>query len=176
MAELVRLRLLNDDWRCEIPELVKSPPRGSDLLVPLQLQTTVTHKELQSTGRQELFSNEFLACLDEANGAGTPNAAYALDYEVAEQKARALAQANGLRLPDFSECQAIDLAGDFVRIANAGDLAFADIPEIRARQYKLLEPALQSSNVCLTREATLAGARQAQACNILGLSARTVQR
>ncbi|KXU84161.1 phosphoesterase [Paraburkholderia monticola] len=149
MSELVRLRLLKDDWRCEMRELVKSPLRGSDLLVLSQLRTRVTLKELQSTDSQGFYSKAFYECLDEAGGAGTPNTAFSLDYAAAEQEARALAHANGLRLEDFNDWRAIDLAGDFVRIANAGDLAFADIPESRARQYKLLHTALQSTHASL---------------------------
>jgi hypothetical protein len=149
MSELVRLRLLKDDWRCEMRELVKSPLRGSDLLILSQLQTGVTLKELQSTRNYGLFSKAFFDCLDEAGGTGTHNTSFTLDYAAAEQKARALAQANGLRFEDFNQWQAIDLAGDFVRIANAGDLAFADIPDLRARQYKLLHRALESTHASL---------------------------
>jgi 3',5'-cyclic AMP phosphodiesterase CpdA len=149
MSELVRLRLLNDDWRCEMRELVKSPLNGSHLLVLSQLQTNVTLKELANTGGQGLFSSAFFGCLAEAGGTGASNPAYATDYAAAEVRARALAQANGMRLEDFDAWKALDLAGDFVRLANAGDLAFADIPAARARQYKLLAQALQSTNANL---------------------------
>ncbi|MNV00787.1 hypothetical protein D3C71_909690 [compost metagenome] len=51
-----------------------------------------------------------------------------------------------MQLSDFAQWKALDMAGDFVRIANAGDLAFADIPAQRANQYKLLAQALANSN------------------------------
>ncbi|WP_420996874.1 metallophosphoesterase [Cupriavidus sp. 30B13] len=149
MAELVRLRLLKDDWRCEMRELVKSPLFGSDLLVLSQLQTNVTLKELANTGTHGLLSNAFFACLADGGGPNAANPAYATDYAAAEARARALAQANGMRLEDFNDWKAIDLAGDFVRLANAGDLAFSDIPEARARQYKLLAQALQGTSATL---------------------------
>ncbi|MCR6480681.1 metallophosphoesterase [Variovorax sp. ZS18.2.2] len=149
MSELVRLRLLNDDWRCEMRELVKSPLYGSDLLVLSQLQTKVTLKQLGNTGNHGLLSNAFFACLSDAGGDGSASADYAKDYAAAELKARALANANGMRLEDFNQWKAIDLAGDFVRLANAGDLAFADIPADRAKQYKLIAQALGGTNAAL---------------------------
>lgn len=149
MSELVRLRLLNDDWRCEMRELVKSPIYGSDLLVLSQLKTQVTLKELANTGNHGLLSNAFFSCLADAGGSGSANAAYAVDLAAAEARARALANAAGLRLEDFNQWKAIDLAGDFVRLANAGDLAFSDIPADRARQYKLLAEALAATNATL---------------------------
>ncbi|MFF7058971.1 metallophosphoesterase [Achromobacter spanius] len=146
MSELVRLRLLNDDWRCEMRELVKSPLTGADLLTLSQLQTTVTLKELANTGNQNNLTSAFFACLAEGGGSGASNAAYAGNVADAQARAQALAQANGMQLSDFAQWKALDMAGDFVRIANAGDLAFADIPAQRANQYKLLAQALANSN------------------------------
>ncbi len=157
MAELVRLRLLNDDWRCEMRELVKSPLTGSHLLVLSQLQTNVSLAELSNTGNHGMLSNDFFACLAPMGGSNASNPAYAADYAAAEQRARALAQANGIRFEDFDSWTALELAGDFVRLANAGDLAFADIPETRARQYKLLAQALQATNASLTMKGNQVG-------------------
>ncbi len=154
MSELVRLRLLNDDWRCEMRELVKSPLDGVDLLVLSQLRTGVTLKELSVTGDHGLFSPAFFNCLADIGPAAMPNPDYAADRAAAETRARALAQANGMRLEDFAAWKALDLAGDFVRLANAGDLAFADIPEARARQYKLLAEALAQTNATLAMNGT----------------------
>ncbi len=149
MTELVRLRLLDDDWRCEMGELVKSPLSGADLLVLSQLQTSVTLKELANTGTNAGLSTAFFDCLSEAGGSGTSNPAFATDLAAAESKARALALAHGMQLEDFARWQALDLAGDFVRLANAGDLAFADISPERAGQYQLLARALQRSGARL---------------------------
>ncbi len=149
MSELVRLRLLKDDWRCEMRELVKSPLYGADLLVLSQLKTQVTLKQLANTGNHGLFSNAFFSCLSDAGGDGSASAQYAKDYAAAETKARALANAAGLRLEDFNQWKALDLAGDFVRLANAGDLAFTDIPVERAKQYKVIAEALEGTNATL---------------------------
>jgi len=149
MTELVRLRLLKDDWRCEMRELVKSPLTGTDMLVLSQLQTAVSLKELAATGDHAQLSTDFYACLGEGGGSGAANAAFADDMARAEGRARALAQARGMRLEDLAQWKAIDLAGDFVRLANAGDLAFADIPASRAEQYKLLALALQETDAVL---------------------------
>lgn len=149
MSELVRLRLLNDDWRCEMRELVRSPLTGADLLALSQLQTTVTLKELANTGNQNNLTPAFFACLSDGGGSGASNAAYAADAANAQTRAQALAQANGMQLSDFAQWTALEMAGDFVRLANAGDLAFTDIPAQRASQYKLLAQALNQTNAAV---------------------------
>lgn len=149
MTELVRLRLLNDDWHCDMRELVKSPLTGADLLVLSQLQTEVTLKELASTGARGGLSTAFFDCLSEAGGSGASNPAFAIDLAAAEAKAGTLARDNGLQLGDFSQWQALGMVGDFVRLANAGDLAFADISAKRAAQYELLARVLQQTDASL---------------------------
>lgn len=152
MTELVRLRLLDDDWRCEMRELVRSPLSGADLLVLSQLQTAVTLKQLARTRTRGALSPAFFDCLSDAGGSGAGSAEFAADLVDAEAKARALAAANGFRLEDFARWQALDLAGDFVRLANAGDLAFADIAPERAGHYRLLGQALQRTDASLRME------------------------
>ena len=149
MSELVRLRLLNDDWRCEMRELVKSPLTGADLLVLSQLRTSVTLGELQNTGDRAQLTPEFFNCLYVAGGPTASNPAFAGDMADATTRAQALAQANGMQLTDFAKWKALDMAGDFVRLANAGDLAYADIPAQRANQYKLLAQALSQTNASM---------------------------
>ncbi|WP_063569775.1 metallophosphoesterase [Achromobacter ruhlandii] len=149
MSELVRLRLLNDDWRCEMRELVKSPLTGADLLVLSQLRTSVTLGELQNTGDRAQLTPEFFNCLYVAGGPTASNPAFAGDMADATTRAQALAQANGMQLADFAKWKALDMAGDFVRLANAGDLAYADIAPQRASQYKLLAQALSQTNASM---------------------------
>ncbi|CAB3882639.1 metallophosphoesterase [Achromobacter ruhlandii] len=149
MSELVRLRLLNDDWRCEMRELVKSPLTGADLLVLSQLRTSVTLGELQNTGDRAQLTPEFFNCLYVAGGPTASNPAFPGDMADATTRAQALAQANGMQLADFARWKALDMAGDFVRLANAGDLAYADIPAQRASQYKLLAQALSQTNASM---------------------------
>lgn len=142
MTELVRLRLLDDDWHCEMRELVKSPLSGADLLVLSQLRTAVTLGELASTGTRGGLSTAFFECLSEEGGSRASGTDFTADLAAATARARALAAAHGMQLEDFTRWQALDLAGDFIRLANAGDLAFADIPHERAAQYGLLARAL----------------------------------
>jgi hypothetical protein len=130
-------------------ELVKSPLTGADLLTFSQLQTTVTLKELANTGDRNNLTPAFFACLADGGGSGASNAAYAGNVADAQARAQALAQANGMQLADFAQWKALELAGDFVRLANAGDLAFADIPAQRANQYKLLAQALSQTNAAV---------------------------
>jgi hypothetical protein len=160
MGELVRLRLLDDDWRCEMRELVKSPLSGADLLVLSQLRTAFTLKELAGTDAGVGLSTAFFDCLHDpggsastSNGSGPP---FATDLAMAEARARALAINHGMRLEDFASWRALDLAADFIRLANAGDLAFTDIPGERAAHYKLLAQALQSTGADLRMHGELA--------------------
>lgn len=152
MGELVRLRLLHEDWRCEMRELVQSPLSGADLLVLSQLRTRVTLGQLAAGDMDGRLSPAFFACLSGADGGGAGAPAFAADLAAAEERARALAQADGLRLEDFAQWQALDMAGDFFRLANAGDLAFADIPTGRASHYRLLARALQQTDAQLSMD------------------------
>lgn len=162
LGELVRLRLLDDDWRCEMRELVRSPLTGADLLVLSQLRTTVTLAQLAYTPSRGGLAETFFDCLADARGDGH-GTAFAEDLKQAEARARALAQAGGLRLEDFAQWQAMDLATDFIRLAHTGDLAFAEIGADRATQYTLLAEALQHTDA----ELAMVGARVSNA-NTLG--------
>lgn len=152
LGELVRLRLLDDDWRCEMRELVKSPLSGADLLVLSQLRTGVTLGQLAGTDARAGLSQAFFDCLADAGGSGGHSPAFAADLAAAEADARALALANGMRLEDFARWRALDLAADFIRLAYAGDLAFADIPAERAAQYALLARTLERTGAGLRME------------------------
>lgn len=149
MSELVRLRLLDDDWHCDMRELVRSPLTGADLLVLSQLRTAVTLGALAGTARRGGLSAVFFDCLAGTGGDDADDAAFAADLAAAEARARALALGHGLRLEDFAGWRALDLAGDFFRLARAGDLAFADMPAERATHYTLLARALQQTDAGL---------------------------
>jgi 3',5'-cyclic AMP phosphodiesterase CpdA len=150
LAELVRLRLLDDDWPCEMRELVKSPLSGADLLVLSQLRTAVTLEALAAGTDRAGLSPAFFDCLHDEGGDAAPGPeSFAADLASAEARAQALAQANGMRLDDLAGWRALDLAVDFVRLANAGDLAFADIPGERMAQYALLAGSLQAGDARL---------------------------
>ncbi len=65
-------------------------------------------------------------------------------WEAARQKAQALAQRAGMNHQDFARWNGFELAVDFYRLRNADELALADIPADRLRQYQLLTGALAS--------------------------------
>lgn len=152
ITELVRLRLL-DEWPCDMRALVRAPLTGADLLVLSQLHTEVTLSALAGTRNHGGLPRALFACLHESDDDGRSKPELALDLAAAEERARTLADAEGLRLADFAHWQALDLATDFVRLANAGDLAFADIPPARAAQYILLARALEHDEPGLLMDA-----------------------
>ena len=142
LTQLVQRRLLDADWPCALRGLARSPLSGADLLALSQLRTPVTLGALADGPARALFADDVYACLaDPGLRAGDADA---FDGDLAEARLRAesLAQAHGLALDDFAQWQAFDLAVDFVRIAQAGDLAFADIPQARAAHYAVLASAL----------------------------------
>ncbi|WP_202844994.1 metallophosphoesterase [Luteimonas saliphila] len=156
LDELVRLRLLDDDWRCEMRELVRSPLTGADLMVLSQLQTNVTLGQLANAPARGGLAAALFDCLA---GAGDERSgeAFAEDLRQAEARARALVRAQGLRLEDFARWQAMDLAVDFVRLARAGDLAFAEVDVERANHYVTLAHALQQSDADLSMDGDRVG-------------------
>jgi 3',5'-cyclic AMP phosphodiesterase CpdA len=142
--QLVRRRLL-DAWSCEMRELVRSPLSGADLLVLSQLRTRVPVGGPGSLPGDGGFSSAFLECPGIAPTRTAP-APLDADWRRAEAAARALAAARGLRLEDFARWQALDLATDVLRVANAGDLAFDEITVARASQYAVLARALAGAD------------------------------
>ncbi|MDH5832369.1 metallophosphoesterase [Luteimonas kalidii] len=139
--QLVRRRLL-DDWSCELRELVRSPLSGADLLVLSQLRTRTTLAGLTALPGQGGLAPAFFDCLADGPASAGP-VDFDADWRRAEASARALAAESGQRLEAFAQWQALDLATDVLRVANAGDLAFADIPVERASQYAVLAQALR---------------------------------
>jgi hypothetical protein len=152
LAELVRLRLLDDDWPCAMRELVRSPLSGADLLVLSQLPGSVTLGQLAGGGPHAALSPAFFECIATAASGSAAAAVSVTELATAERQARAIAASSGLTLDAFAEWRALDLAIDFVRLANAGDLGFDDVGPGRLAQYAALaqafgaerQPALQS--------------------------------
>ena len=160
IVELTRLRLL-DDWPCDMRALARSSLNGADLLVLSRLHTTVTVSALSRTIGHGGLPEAMFACLhsDGSQNGDDRHAGprYAADLAAATESARALAHAEGLQLEDFASWRALDLTTDFIRLANAGDLAFADIPVARAAHYALLARALEHDDAKLQRDARQAG-------------------
>ncbi|WP_328797001.1 metallophosphoesterase [Luteimonas deserti] len=142
LTELVRLRLLESDWPCDMRELVRSPLTGADLLVLAQLQSTVTLADLAVAPAPRL-SPAFFACFADADpSTRAASTALAGDLAAARERARRHARTHGVALDDLGSWQAFDLAVDLVRLANAGDLASDDIGPERTAHYALLAAAL----------------------------------
>lgn len=155
LDELVRLRLLDDNWPCDMRALVRGPLTGADMLVLSQLDTSVTLATLADTDQRGELPPALFDCL---HGGGSPvgsdhRSAFTTDLAAAKTRAISLASAAGMRLEDFADWRALDLAGDFIRLANAGDLAFTDIPAGRAAQYALLARVLERSDAEVLMEA-----------------------
>ncbi|MGY0633359.1 metallophosphoesterase [Luteimonas sp. A478] len=145
LRELVRLRLLDDDWPCDMREMVRSPLTGADLLVFSQLRTGVTLAGLEQVEGSGGLSAAFFACHPRAllNGKITRTGPFAADLAAARARAADLTQAHGLQLEELASWSAMELAIDFVRLANAGELAFDDIPTARLEHYRILAEALR---------------------------------
>jgi hypothetical protein len=143
-------------------ELVRSPLSGADLLVLSQLPGSVTLGQLAGGGPHAALSPAFFECIATAASGSTSAAVSATELAAAAQQARAIAPSSGLTLDAFAEWRALDLAIDFVRLANAGDLAFDDVGPGRLAQYATLgeafgaerQPALQSDVVDATMPVT----------------------
>jgi hypothetical protein len=65
------------------------------------------------------------------------------EWQQARQKAQTKALTAGLTLEDLASWTGFDLVLDFYRLQNAGELALADIPATRLKQYGFFTAALQ---------------------------------
>jgi 3',5'-cyclic AMP phosphodiesterase CpdA len=122
IRELVRQRFLPGEWADEI-QAVLFNLKGDELL---QLS------RLSSAPDWSVFDSEQWADFK----AGT-------SWQAAAEKTSQLLQSQQLSTEDFAQWSAFDLAVDFYKIRNAGDLALADIGKARMAQYKLLGDAME---------------------------------
>lgn len=112
ITELTRLRFLPEEWPEDLRKLLFSL-NGEEMLIISQLNNG------EYDGKK--------------SGAA---------WEKARHKAQALAQKAGMKRQDFARWNGFDLAVDFYRLRNADELALADIPAERLRQYRLLTGTL----------------------------------
>lgn len=159
LTELVRLRLLDADWPCDLHALVQGPVTGADLLVLSQLPGATTLADwiaAPGTGAPPALA----VCLD-ASADARPVAAAAdaaARLGAARRSAGRVAAARGLTLDALADWTMFDLAVDMVRLANAGDLALDDIPAARLAQYALLAELVSEEGAASpTPRTTLAG-------------------
>lgn len=150
LSELTRLRFLPSEWPCEMREMLFSM-NGRDMMILSQLDTQVTLAQLQqnpSLAPVTALGN----CTEVSSGPApsTPAASITADWNNAQNKAEALVRTNDMTLEQLKSWTGFDLATDFYRLANAGDLALDDITEERIRQYKLLTRSLSESQASVS--------------------------
>lgn len=126
IRELVRHRFLPGEWTDDMQALLFNL-KGDELL---QLS------QLSSAPDWSVFDREQWS--DFKAGAS---------WQAAAEKTAQLLQSHQLSTDDFSQWSAFDLAVDFYKIRNAGDLALADIGTARMAQYKLLGSAMEQQAV-----------------------------
>lgn len=140
ITELTRLRFLERNWPCEMRQQVLSL-NGADMLTTALLETPVTEAQLQQAGKDKANLRICTAGGKQAADQKVAVERYDVDWQAARDKAARLAAANGLSLEALTKVRGLDLAIDFHRVLNAGELAFADVKP-RVAFYKLLASAL----------------------------------
>lgn len=86
-------------------------------------------------------------------------------WQVAATNVEQLLAQQGLSADAFAQWRAFDLAVDFYKIRNAGDLALADIGEARLAQYQLLTTAMQQQAAHYPQSAVIV--KLAQLLNVM---------
>lgn len=119
LQELVRLRLLPDEWPEHLKQAILSI-NGQELLVLSQLQEGFEVK-LSSLGKIDLEELK-----------KTPH------WQRAEMQAQQKTRHAELKFEEFAQWSLFELAVDFYRLRNAGQLALRDISSERLAQYRLL--------------------------------------
>jgi 3',5'-cyclic AMP phosphodiesterase CpdA len=115
LRELIRLRFFSADWPENFRDLLLNM-NGSDLLTISRLDDSV-----------------FFGNLDNARSSANSG-----EWKAAAEKAEISARERNLNPDDFQSWNGSDLIQDFYRFKNADHLAFKDVPELRFRQYMLL--------------------------------------
>ena len=140
IAELVRIRFLKEKWPADMRELV-SGLNGAEMLTMALLDTPISEGQQIRLG---YGAGKLAGCLGDETGA--PDAAaksrFEADWQAARGRAEKLAAANGLSLEALAKVRGLDMAIDFHRVLNAGELAFADLKP-RAAVYRTMNQALR---------------------------------
>jgi 3',5'-cyclic AMP phosphodiesterase CpdA len=119
LRELVRLRLLPGEWPDGLKQAIFFL-NGADLLVLSQL-----HENLDVT-------------LNPSGEINLENLKNTAQWQSAEIKAKQITKQAGLKFESFTGWNLFELAVDFYRLRNAGQLAMHDISSERLAHYRLL--------------------------------------
>lgn len=149
LRQLVQRRLLGD-WPCAMQALARSPLTGADLLTLSQWPGPPPTGPRPSADARLNVLHAVGACASQetprvvhVDGAADTRRLHRTLAD-AEARAEALARTHGLRLEALAHWSILDFVVDVVGVANAGDLAFEDIPHDRAAHYGLLARALRT--------------------------------
>ena len=142
ITELTRQRFLPQEWPQDVRDLLFNFT-GQDMLIISQLRSNISMAQLgQASFRVKLQHNT--------------------EWQDARQTAAKLVANAGLQLSDFADWNGFDLAVDFYRLRNAGQLALHDISPSRLSQYRLLTGLLRAEQRSETEQSTTVNAVFAQ--------------
>jgi 3',5'-cyclic AMP phosphodiesterase CpdA len=122
IRELTRQRFLPQEWPKNLKHMLLSL-NGQEMLILTQLQENSAREFLKSNQPQQ-FDVDGLK--------------RTVQWQVAENSAKKLVKKAGLKLNSFASWTGFDLAVDFYRLRNAGQLALPDIDGERLAHYRLL--------------------------------------
>ena len=142
LRELTRLRLLPKNWDQEMRDMLFALD-GKDMLIISQLDTDITIKDLRQLSGETEGAAELL--VEEELGEVSPELAN--DWKSAELKANNIAREHNISLSDLESWTGFDLALDFYRLANAGELARRDISQNRLNQYLVLANTMEGVEI-----------------------------
>lgn len=126
ITELTRQRFLPQEWPQDMRELLFTL-QGDDMLIISQLQAALTFAQLQSGN----VSMEQIRNSD--------------SWQTAKTQVESLLKNSEFSLGDFAKWDGFELAVDFYRLRNAGQLALHDISQQRLAQYQFFTELMARS-------------------------------
>lgn len=148
-GQLSKLRFMREYWPCDMRDLAEQL-NMAQMLTMTQLSTQATYAQLADL-QPTLALKSSANCLATSTKTATVTPQqFAQDWQNAQAKAAALAQAEGLTLDDLAKITPYDFYGDFHRTVYAGQLALSDIGAARVKAYKLLMKSFPANPVAPT--------------------------
>lgn len=122
LKELVRLRFLSNDWPSGFVNFMQKTS-GEDFLILSQIETDQDLEKVSND--KEKFSKE---------------------WDIASAKIKILLEKNNLNTTNFKNWNGFDLLVDLYRLRSADELAWQDIGQERAQQYRLISGLFLAKN------------------------------